>query len=179
MSNELPTAPEGAHDGERRGFVKSPADMAAGLFLLAFATFLYWGASDLKIGQLRNLGPGLMPLVTAILLGVFGAMLLVQSLLTHGERLQRWSLRGPVFVLGAILLFAATIRGVDFVVFKVPALGLVVSGPLAVFVSALADPQTRIKEAAIYALLLTAACVMVFKFALRLPIPLAPWLLGY
>jgi Tripartite tricarboxylate transporter TctB family len=171
-------APEG-QDSERRGLVKSPEDMAAGLFLLLFAAVLLWGAWDLRIGQLRNVGAGLMPKVTAFLLGVFGLLLVVQSLFVRGSVLQRWSLRGPVFVLGAILLFAATIRGVDFGIFKLPALGLVVSGPLAVFVSALADPQTRIKEAAIYALLLTAACIGVFKYALRLPIPLAPWLLGY
>jgi hypothetical protein len=168
---------------EPRGLVKSPEDFAAGLFLLLFALFLYWGASDLKIGQLRSIGAGLMPKVTAILLGVFGLALTVQSLITHGSTLQRWSLRGPIFVFGSILIFAATIRGVDLTSplgpLKIPALGLVVAGPLAVFISAIADPETRYKEAAIYAVVLTTVCALVFKFALRLPIPLAPWLLGY
>lgn len=166
-------------DEPRRGFIKSPEDFAAGLFLLLFAVVLFFGAWDLKVGQLRSIGAGLMPKVTALLLGGFGFALVVQSLLVAGSTLQRWSIRGPVFVLGAILLFAATIRGVDFGLFKVPALGLVVAGPLAVIVSALADPQTRPHEAIIYALVLTAACAVVFKFLLRLPIPLAPWLLGY
>ncbi len=175
MSKE---APEG-QDSERRGLVKSPEDMAAGLFLLLFAVVLFWGAWDLRIGQLRNVGAGLMPKVTAFLLGVFGLALMVQSVITHGSTLQRWSIRGPVFVFGSILIFAATIRGLDFGAFKVPALGLAVAGPLAVFISAIADPETRYKEAAVYAVVLTAACALVFKFALRLPIPLAPWLLGY
>jgi Tripartite tricarboxylate transporter TctB family len=170
--------PEGQND-EHRGLVKSPEDMAAGLFLLLFGAFLLWGSWDLKVGQLRNIGAGLMPQVTAFLLSIFGLVLMGQSLMTHGSTLQRWSLRGPVFVLGSILLFAATIRGVEFGAIKVPALGLVVAGPLAVFVSAIADPETRYKEAAVYAVILTAICALVFKFALRLPIPLAPWLLGY
>ncbi len=175
MSNEPPEGQGSA----RRGLVKSPEDLAAGLFLLAFAVFLFWGAWDLKSGQLRSIGAGLMPKVTAFLLGMFGIALMIQSLLVHGSVLQRWSIRGPVFVLGSILLFAATIRGVDFGAIKLPALGLVVAGPLAVFVSAIADPETRYKEAAIYAVLLTAVCALVFKFLLRLPIPLAPWWLGY
>jgi hypothetical protein len=39
------------------------------------------------------------------------------------------SVRGPFFVLGSVLLFALTIRGVDFGLFKFPALGLIVAGP--------------------------------------------------
>jgi Tripartite tricarboxylate transporter TctB family len=176
---------------ERRGLVKSPEDLAAGLFLLVFAVVLFAGSWDLKFGQLRSIGAGLMPKVTSFLLGMFGLYLVIQSFLVHGSALTRWSIRGPFFVLGSILLFALTIRGVDFgkVSFpalgldlgaiKLPALGLVVAGPLAVFVSAMADPQTRVHEALIYAVVLTAFCIGLFKFALRLPIPLAPWLLGY
>jgi hypothetical protein len=62
---------------------------------------------------------------------------------------------------------------------KFPALGLAVSGPLAVIFSGLADKDTRWGELIIYAFVITSACIGLFKFALRLPIPLAPWLLGY
>ena len=176
----MPTdAPEPGGDDARRGAVKSPEDMAAGLFLLLFAVILFAAGWELKFGQLRGIGPGLMPRVTAILLGAFGVLLVVQSFIAHGSTLQRWSIRGPFFILGSVLLFAATIRGVDFGVFKLPALGLAVAGPLAVIFSGLADNDTKWWEIILYALALTAGCIAVFKFLLRLPIPIAPWLLGY
>ena len=91
------------------------------------------------------------------------------GLTSGGERLEPWSLRGTLLVLGAIAAFAATIRP----------LGLVVAGPLAVIMAALADPSTRLKEIIPFAIILSLACIGLFKYALRLPIPLAPLLLGY
>lgn len=163
------------------GVLKSPQDFAAGIFLLVFAAIALLGAWDLKFGQLRGIGPGLMPKVTAAILGSFGIALFVTSFMSRGSILERWSLRGPLCVLGAVLLFALTIRGAAFTSMgiAVPPLGLLVAGPLAVIVSALADKDTRLFEVAIYAAVITALCVGLFKFLLRLPIPIAPWLLGY
>jgi putative tricarboxylic transport membrane protein len=162
-----------------RGFVKSPEDLAGGLLLIVFAALLYSQAMGLRFGQLRGIGPGMMPQVTAIMLAAFGLVLVVQSFISTGLRLGAWAWRGLFFVLGAVILFAATIRGIDLFGVKVPPLGLLVAGPLAVLVSALADRETRPVEVLIYAAVITAFCVGLFKYALRLPIPLAPWWLGY
>ncbi len=169
-----------AQDDGPRGLLKSPQDFAAGLFLIAFAAIGFFGAWSLKFGQLRGIGPGLMPKVMAILLAAFGLLLIVTSMTSRGSLLERWSIRGPFFVLGAVLLFAATIRGFDFGGgMKMPSLGLAASGPLAVMFSAFADPDTRWGEVLIFAIVITALCIGLFKFLLRLPIPIAPWLLGY
>lgn len=163
------------------GLLKSPQDFAAGLFLLACAAIAFFGAWDLKFGQLRGIGPGLMPKVTAVIVAAFGLLLILTSFFSRGSALERWSLRGPFFVIGAVLLFAATIRGVSFPALglEIPALGLIVAGPLAVVFSAFADKDTRPVEVVIYAAVITALCVGLFKTLLRLPIPVAPWLLGY
>ena len=97
----------------------------------------------------------------------------------HGARLETWSLRGLLCILGAVIAFGLTIRGFDLGVVKLPALGLVVAGPLAVTLAAVADAGTRPREIVIFAIGLTAVCVIMFRFILRLPIPIAPWLLGY
>jgi hypothetical protein len=167
--------------GETRGVLKSPQDFAAGLFLLAFATIGYVGAYGLKFGTLRSIGPGLMPQVMALLLGSFGLILLLSSFTSRGSLLDRWSMRGLFFVLGAVVLFGLTIRGTDLpgLGTKIPALGLAVSGPLAVIVSSFADKSTRWGEVLIFAVVITGFCIGLFKYLLRLPIPLAPWLLGY
>jgi Tripartite tricarboxylate transporter TctB family len=174
-------APGPQADEAPRGVIKAPQDFAAGLFLLVFAAIAAFGAFDLRFGQLRGIGPGLMPKVMAAMLATFGGLLIFQSFLTRGSLLERWSIRGPFFVLGAVLLFAATIRGVEFssLGIKIPAFGLLVAGPLAVVFSGLADKDTRWGELIIYACVITGLCIGLFKFALRLPIPLAPWWLGY
>lgn len=167
--------------GAGRGVLKSPQDFAAGLFLLLFATVLFFGAWDLKFGQLRGIGPGLMPKVTAAILAAFGALLAVSAFVSRGSLLDRWNVRGLFFVLGAVLLFAATIRGASFpsLGLTLPSLGLLISGPLAVVFASLADRDTRPVEVLIYAAVITAFCIGLFKYLLRLPIPLAPWWLGY
>jgi putative tricarboxylic transport membrane protein len=180
-------APLDRSDDGVRGVLKSPQDFAGGLFLLLFAAIALYGAWPLKFGQLRGIGPGLMPKVAAMLLAAFGVFLLIQSFFSRGSVLDRWSIRGPFFVLGAVLLFAFTIRGVDlgkdvnlpYFGNKLPALGLLVSGPLAVIFSSFADKSTKWAEVLIFAVVITAFCIGLFKYALRLPIPLAPWWLGY
>lgn len=153
-----------------RGIIKSPQDLAAGLFLLAIALFGYIGGYKLAMGQASGVGPGMLPKVTALLIAAFGGLLIVQALTTVGEKLERWSLRGLVFILGSLLVFAATVR----------TLGLAFAGPLAVMISAFAEKNVRLREIIIYALVLTAACGLLFKTLLRLPIPMWPdWFIGW
>ena len=140
--SETPTS-----QSETRGILKSPLDFAGGLFLIGLAIVGYAGGFSLPFGQLSGIGSGLMPKTVAVLVGAFGVLLLVQSLFLDGDRLEAWAIRGPIFVLGGVLVFAATIRP----------WGLVVAGPLAVIVSALADKDTRPVELAIAAVALTLA----------------------
>lgn len=147
-----------------RGLLKAPQDFAAGLFLITFALIAFFGAWDLKFGKLSGIGPGLMPRVTAFIVGTFGLLLVVQALITRGDQLERWAIRGPVFVLAAVVVFALTVRTA----------GLIVAGPLAVIVSALADKGSRPLEIVIFAVALTTLCGLMFKDILNLPIPFDP-----
>jgi hypothetical protein len=89
----------------------------------------------------------------------------VQGLLAAGGGgVERWGVRGPIMVLGAVLVFAFTVRP----------LGLVVAGPLAFVVAALADRDTRAVEVVVSAVLATVACGFLFKELLGLPIPFDP-----
>jgi hypothetical protein len=162
----------GARDA---GPIKSPHDLAGGLFLLGLAAVGFIGGFNLPFGQLSGIGSGLMPKVVAVLVAAFGLLLVAQGLVLDGDRLERWHLRGPVFVLGAVLLFAATIRGATLsfagLSLTIPPLGLAVAGPLAVIFSSLADRETRLVEILPFAVAITAASIFLFKYLLRLPIP--------
>jgi hypothetical protein len=93
------------------GIIKSQLDLAAGLLLIALALIGYFGTLGLRFGQLTSVGPALMPRSVSVLIGAFGIGLVITSFLAVGPRLERWNLRGPVFVLGSVVLFALTIRG--------------------------------------------------------------------
>jgi putative tricarboxylic transport membrane protein len=144
-------------------------DFAGGIAVVGVAAYAFWQGKDLAMGTLGGMGPGMLPKSLAVLLGLLGALLAVNSLLDPGARLSRFSFRGPVFVLGAIVAFGVTVR---------PG-GLLVAGPLAIFIAACASHESRWGETLVYGALMTAFCIGLFKFALGLPIPLAPWLLDY
>lgn len=148
-------------EDQSRGLIKSTQELGAGLFLMAVALFFYWQGLDLPRGTLRALGPGMLPLALVTMLGIGGLMMVIYSMLEVGPRLERWSLRGPFFVFGGIILFSLLIR----------TCGLVVAGPVAMIFGSMASPEFRLKEATIFAVIMTTFCVLLFKVLLRLPIP--------
>jgi putative tricarboxylic transport membrane protein len=142
-------------------------DFLGGLAVLAVAALAYWLARKLPIGAAGGMGPGALPKGLAVLLGGLGVLLLLNA--WKSERLTRWSVRGPLFVLGALILFGLTVRP----------LGLALAGPILIAAAGFASSEVRWRETLIYGLAMTLFCVGLFKFALGLPIPLAPWLIGY
>jgi putative tricarboxylic transport membrane protein len=148
-------------DPQRRRIVRAPRNLAAGLVLVAVATVALRSTARLEVGRLRAMGPGMVPRSVAVLVGLSGLLLVAASLLRDGPSLARWRLRGPVLVSLAILGFAATIRSV----------GLAVAGPLVVILGGSAAPDFRWKELVTFAIVVTAACIALFRYALGLPIP--------
>ena len=144
-------------------------EFGAGVFLIAVAVVGVVGSLSLSFGQMSGIGPGLMPRITALIVGAFGIFLIAQSLLLGSTQLEPWSVRGIVLVLGGVVAFGYMIRP----------FGLAFAGPAAIIIAALADPATRLREIVPFAVVLTLASIGLFKFMLRLPIPLAPPLLGY
>ena len=149
--------------------IRAPQDAAGGVFLILLAIFALWQGADLSAGTLGQIGSGMLPRALAVLTLLCGVTLVVESVLTRGAGLDRWGVRGPVFILGAAVAFALAVRP----------LGLAVAGPLVVMVSAMASRETRPVETLVFGTVITIFCLLLFKFALNLPIPVAPWLIGY
>lgn len=144
-------------------------NLLAGLLLILVAAIAAWQASPLSFGTLRHIGPGLVPLALAAFIALIGVILVLSWL--RGQRIGtgRWPLRGPLFILGAAVVFGLVVRP----------LGLAVAGPLLVVVAAFASHETRWIEILIFAAGMTVFCLVLFKYLLALPIPVAPWLIGY
>ncbi len=144
-------------------------DFFGGVIVCAVGIAAYWLSYDLSIGTLGGMGPGMLPKAISILLGALGFLLVVTSFFEDGARVPQLSLRGPVFVFGALIAFGLAVRP----------LGLVVAGPLAILIGAFASDEVRWSETIVSGVLTTLFCVLLFRLGLGLPIPLAPWLLGY
>jgi putative tricarboxylic transport membrane protein len=144
-------------------------DFVGGLAIVAVAGFAWWLARDLPGGGASAMGPATLPKGLAVLLGVLGLLLALSSFFEQGLPLERWSLRGPLLILGSLVVFGLAVRP----------LGLAIAGPLAITVAAFSSDEVRWKETLVFGVLMTLFCIGLFKFALGLPIPLAPWLLGY
>jgi hypothetical protein len=177
--------PHDGAGGPRNTLLKSPFDFAGGLFLLAVGALGLAGGYNLPLGTLSGIGSGLLPRVVALLVAGFGVLLIIHAFLFAGSQLEKWQLRGPMFVLGAVLVFAVLIRGSTLTLggfagipalasVKVPPMGLIVAGPLAVVVASMADKETRPTEIVVFAVVMTLLSGILFKELLGLPIPFDP-----
>jgi hypothetical protein len=147
--------------GQRR-VVRAPRELAAGISLVVLSAFALWASADLDRGELAAVGPGMLPRSVAMLLGLFGLGFVIVAFLRDGEALERWTLRGPLLVTLGIIGFAVTIRPV----------GLALAGPLVVLVGGAGSSEARFKELAVFAVLSTLFSILLFRYALSLPIPI-------
>jgi hypothetical protein len=158
----------------RFGIVRGPQSLVAGITLVFLAALALWLTSDLEQGTLGAIGPALLPRWLAYAVGLCGLALIVPAFLKDGDALERWGLRGPLFVIVAILAFAITIRPFALGFLSSPGLGLVIAGPLAIIIGGFATPEARLRDLIILALTLTPFCMVLFGDLLNLPIPVFP-----
>jgi Tripartite tricarboxylate transporter TctB family len=154
--------------------LRSPQSLAGGLVLIGLAGLALWLTRDLDQGTLNAMGPAMLPRWLAIAVGLSGLALLVFAFIKHGDALERWNLRGPVFVIGGILAFALTIRPFTFGTLTAPGLGMLFAGPLAIIIGGYATPEARLRDLVILSLSLTPFCMVLFGDLLNLPIPVFP-----
>jgi len=146
--------------------IRIPQDFGAGIFLVLIAAFFLWQAWGLPRGTLRAMGPGMLPISIAVIMGAGGLLLAVMSFFKRGPVLTRPHVRGLFFVLGGLVLFGLTVRS----------FGLVVAGPLSMIFASFATEEVRPVEAIIFAVVMTAFCIGLFKYALGLPIPVVAFM---
>jgi hypothetical protein len=160
----------------RHGPIRAPQSVAGGLLLIALAALALWLTRDLDQGTLNAMGPAMLPRWLAVGVGLAGLTLLATGFTKDGDPLEGWTLRGPFFIITAILAFAITIRPYSLGSLSIPGLGLMIAGPLAIIIGGFATPEARFRDLLILALALTPFCMVLFgdSALLNLPIPLFP-----
>lgn len=169
---------EEANASPRRGRfplkVRGPRDFYGGLALVALAILALWAGSDLPGQHGFSFGPGTAPRLFAGLLAAIGVLVAINGLLFDGPPLEGFAVRGPAFVIAAILAFAGMIQGFDFYFFHLPPLGLVASTFAAFMISIMGSTEMRWLESLAAAAAMTVFCVLLFVYLLELPFELWP-----
>jgi len=144
--------------------IRAPRDFFGGLVLIVIGLIALWTTQELTGMRGFAFGPATAPRMFAWLLIAAGAGVSLTGLLTDGEKIEPYAVRGPLFVLVGILVFAATIRP----------LGMVIASYVTFLISIFGSSEMRWVESFIAAAVMTAFCVGLFVYLLQLPFQLWP-----
>jgi putative tricarboxylic transport membrane protein len=144
--------------------VHAPRDLYGGIALMMLATVALIASSDLPGQRGFAFGPGTAPRLFSFALAALGAAVALGGVFAEGPPIEKYRIRGPFFVIIAILAFAAMIRP----------LGLVPATFLTFLISILGSTEMRWVESLIAAVVMTLFCVLLFVYLLNLPFQLWP-----
>jgi len=144
--------------------VRAPQDYYGGLVLMMLAVLALAASAELPGQRGFAFGPGTAPRLFAIMLFGLSAAVTIVGVVTVGPPIEKYRLRGPLYVLFAICLFAAIIRP----------FGLVAASFLTFMISIYGSTEMRWVESVIAAAAMTFGCVLLFVYLLNLPFQLWP-----
>ncbi len=124
-----------------------------------------WAGRDLRFGTGAAMGPGFLPDVLCGMLIAIGGYVLLKAFAKPSEAIGESNIKPLVILVVAIAGFAFLAEGFGFVVSTI---WLLVIGSLA-------DQDSRWKEIAISALLLTVFGAFVFIYGLGVQMPMLPF----
>lgn len=147
--------------------IKSEKDFWSGLMFIAVGVGFAVGALEYNFGSSARPGPAYFPFGLGILLALLGGLVLFKAMtfeVEGGDRIGPWAWRPLLVLMASVAAFG----------WALPHLGMFIALPLLVIVSALAGDEFRWREAIINAIVLTAACWVIFVYGLSLTLPLYP-----
>lgn len=150
-------------------FTIDRTDAAAGVLFILFGLFFGIQSLGLEIGTAFRMGPGYFPLVLAVVLMIFGGLILFNAIKAGKDSPDIGAIawRGLLFILPAPIFFGLTVRG----------LGFVPSIFVTTLIAGLASLKMRPGYALLLAVAVTAFSTLVFSYALGLPFRrFGPWL---
>ena len=151
-----------SRDTGRRGLVRAPRNLVGGLVLVLLAGVVLAATAHLSQGTMRAMGPAMFPRMAAIGLGACGLLIALSAFVNDGPALEPWNWRAAILVTASVLLFAATIRTVGFLV----------AAPLLGVVAGYATPEARGRELTVLVIALTVGGALLFRVLLDQPLPM-------
>jgi putative tricarboxylic transport membrane protein len=144
--------------------VHAPRDFYGGIALILLPTLALIASADLPGQRGFAFGPGTAPRLFSFVLAALGAAVAIGGVFAEGPPIEKYKVRGPILVIGAILSFAAMIRP----------LGLIPATFFTFIISIFGSKEMRLVESVIAAAVMTVFCVLLFVYLLNLPFQLWP-----
>jgi hypothetical protein len=163
-------APDGAlptsFGGTNEMMIRNQRAFAAGALFVAVALFFFLVSMNYTLGTAARMGPGYFPVLLSILLGAIGLVVLAGSVTSRAqiEKLKSWDLKGLLWIVGSVALFAVLLYP----------LGFVIALFALVMVSSKASPEFGWAGAFVNAAVLIVMCVAAFVYGIGLQLPLWP-----
>jgi hypothetical protein len=151
--------------------IKSQKDFWSGLMFLGVGAAFAVGSLEYSFGSSARPGPAYFPFGLGVLMAILGGMVLFTALTKEtpdGDPIGAFAWRPLVIILAAVVLFGALL----------PRLGLFITLPVLVILSAMGSEEFTIKDAALNAVILTVMSWAIFSKGLGLTIPLLPTIFG-
>jgi hypothetical protein len=147
--------------------IKSQKDFWSGLMFIVVGGGFAIGALNYSFGSSARPGPGYFPFGLGVLLAILGGMILFEALTIETEDGE------PIgaFAWKPLLIILAAVAGFGFLL---PRLGLVITLPLLVLVSAYASDEHTWIGSIINATVIVTMSYLIFVLGLKLTIPLWP-----
>ena len=142
--------------------VKSPQDLGAGLLFVAIGLIGLYVGQDLEFGTSHNMGPGYFPTVLSALILLIGVIVASRGVTIEGPPIEEIRLRPVIVLVAAMLLFGVIVQTA----------GLAITAALLTVLAAYAQPGVRLRETAIFAVVLSVFIVVIFVYALGQPLPI-------
>lgn len=151
-------------------------DVIGGILLMTIALLVWVGAIELEFGSITDIQSGTLPTILAIALAIVGLGVVLQGLLQPPESSEglELAIRPTALIILSIGVFGLFIRGGNFGLVSTPQLGLLVVGPLTVFISGCAADKLRVQSLVVLAFGLTSALLLIFVDVLAVNIPVYP-----
>src|SRR5438067_8892117 len=113
--------------------IRNQRTFAVGALFLSVAVFYFVMSFGYAQGTLARMGPGLFPKMVSLLLAGIGVGILFSSVAPRAqeEKLERWDLRGLLWITGSVVLFGLLL----------PTFGLVIALAVLVIFSSYASPE--------------------------------------
>ena len=145
--------------------LRSGQDLLCGAMFAAVGAGALWVGRNYPMGTPVRLGSGVFPMLLSWGLIGIGAIIFIKGLLTDGPRLTGWAWR-PVLLI--------TLAAVSFALLIEPA-GLVATMLVVMALGALAGDGHRLRELAVFMLVMIALAIGIFIWGLNMPIKVFPW----
>lgn len=143
-------------------------DLLAGLFIILIGVLSIIESLHFDMGSARRMGPGYFPFYVGVFMMLVGGGVIyegrrpLQDATAFGQTPR---LRSLLLILAAVVVFAAMIER----------FGLLPSMAVTVFITALADHRTSMKQRLALAVAVPIVSVLIFKIGLGMQVDIVRW----